>query len=173
MQARGLSVELLNPHHDRAGFHCGVADLDRYFRERAGQDSRRHVAAVFVLLGAEPARVAGYYTLSATSVPRTHLPDSASRSLPRYQSVPAILLGRLAVDERHQGQGLGRFLLMDALQRSLTSSGQVAAFAVIVDAIDIGARAFYEQFGFVPLLDADLRLFLPMDTIATLVAHTP
>ena len=173
MQARGLSVEPLSPHHDRAGFRCGVAQLDRYFHERAGQDTRRRIAATFVLLGADVHHVAGYYTLSATSVPRTHLPDAASRSLPRYQSLPAILLGRLAVDERHQGQGLGRFLLMDALQRSLTSSGQVAAFAVIVDAIDIGTRAFYEQFGFVPLLDADLRLFLPMDTIATLAAHTP
>src|SRR5688572_22960709 len=132
MREQGCIVEPLDRRHDRATFRCGVDELDQYFWQRAGQVSRRRVAAVFVLLGADAERVAGYYTLSATSVPRTHLPDSASRSLPRYQAVPAILLGRLAIDEQYQGQGLGRFLLMNALERSLSSSSQVAAYAVVV-----------------------------------------
>jgi GNAT superfamily N-acetyltransferase len=148
----------------RAAFSCGVPALDRYLKEQAGQDVRNRVAAVFVL--AEHDQVIGYYTLSATSVNATVLPDSLRKRLPQYAHMPAILLGRLAVDEQHRGKGLGGFLLVDALGRAFRLHQELGAIAVIVDAKDDNARAFYSHYEFSPLLDAPNRLFLSMRVIA-------
>ena len=101
------------------------------------------------------------------SVPSKALPETAMRRLPRYRSIPAILLGRLAVDEQYRNRGLGGLLLANALRRALGSTGEVAAHMVIVDAPDANARRFYERFGFLHLVDDELRLFLPMDSIAS------
>ncbi|WP_292611654.1 GNAT family N-acetyltransferase, partial [Nitrobacter sp. 62-13] len=110
--------------------------------------------------------IAGYYTLSSTSVQLPELPAQIVRKLPRYPLVPATLLGRLAVDRRQQGKGYGRFLLADALYRA--SRSEVASFAVIVDAKDEGARRFYELESFLPLLDQPMKLFRPMADIRRL-----
>jgi GNAT superfamily N-acetyltransferase len=112
-----LRVESLGPAHDRNSFSSGVEPLDRYFRTQAGQDARRNLAAPFVLVLPEGA-VAGYYTVSATSVKLGDLPQETVRRLPRYPLVPATLIGRLAVDRNRQGKGYGRFLLADALFRA-------------------------------------------------------
>src|SRR5215216_3629642 len=98
-------IEPLGPQHDRAAFSCGVAALDRYLREQARQDMTRRVAAAFVLVGGRPDEIAGYYTLAATGVLLTELPAEVAKRLPRYPVVPATLLGRLAVHERHRGRG--------------------------------------------------------------------
>lgn len=161
----GLHVEVLNSKHDRSRFDCGAEALDRYLRVQAGQDARKNMAAAFVLLSADES-IAGYYTLSATAVRLAELPEEVTRKLPRYPLVPATLLGRLAVDRRHQGRGYGRFLLADALHRSLRS--EIASFAVIVDAKDDGARQFYERESFLPLPQQPMKLFLPMASIEEL-----
>jgi len=158
-------VEPLGAQHVRSGFSCGVEALDRYFRTQAGQDARKHVAAPFVLVGADGG-VVGYYTLSATSVPVDALPREVTRKLPRYPLLPATLLGRLAVDRRCRGQGYGRFLLADALFRSVTS--EIASFAVVVDAKDDDARRFYERESFLVFPDHPLKLFRPMADLAEL-----
>ena len=154
--------------HDRKGFSCGKPDLDRYLMEQAGQDARRRIAAPFVALVPESHRVAGYYTLSALSVLVDDLPAEISKTLARHQGVPVTLLGGLAVDGEHRGRGLGELLLMDALARSLKGSHAIASMAVIVDAIDEEARAFYEHFEFKTLPDQRRRLFLPMKSVAVL-----
>lgn len=123
------------------------------------------MAAPFVLLLPD-GMIAGYYTLSATSVQLAELPAQTVRKLPRYPLVPATLLGRLAVDRRQQGKGYGRFLLADALYRAARS--EVASFAVIVDAKDDGARRFYERESFLPLPDQPMKLFRPMVDIRRL-----
>lgn len=116
------------------------------------------MAAPFVLL--PPDRIiAGYYTLSSTSVQLAELPAQTVRKLPRYPLVPATLLGRLAVDRRQQGKGYGRFLLADALFRAARS--EIASFAVIVDAKDDSARRFYERESFLALPDQPMKLFRP------------
>jgi GNAT superfamily N-acetyltransferase len=107
----------------------------------------------------------GYYTLSAHSVLLEMLPESVRKKLPRYPSVPATLLGRLAVDKRHQGQNLGGHLLIDALRRSLEISRKMASLAVIVHAKNSQAICFYEHYGFLSFTDTPHRLFLPMATI--------
>jgi len=160
-----LRVEVLGPQHDRSAFESGVEPLDRYFRVQAGQDARKNLAAPFVLMLPDGA-IGGYYTLSATSVNLAELPAQATRKLPRYPLVPATLLGRLAVDRRHQGKGYGRFLLADALFRSVRS--EIASFAVIVDAKDENARRFYERESFLPFPDQPMKLFRPMADIEQL-----
>jgi GNAT superfamily N-acetyltransferase len=162
-------IEPLDTIHGRANFASGSADLDRYFRQQAGQDQRRHVAAVFVAVDMQLAEVvAGFYTLSATSVEVTALPPKVAARLPRYPLLPAILLGRLARDERWRGQGLGELLLTDALRRSLRLSTQLGLAFVVVDAKDDAVGSFYERYGFSSFPDQSRRLFIPLDRIATL-----
>lgn len=159
--------ELLGRHHNRAAFSSGDETLDLYFRERAGQDVRNSVAAVHIMVDAEAGRVAGFYTLSAAGVRPDDLPATVVRTLPRYSSLPATPLGRLALDSRYQGQGLGEVLLAHALRLAFTLSKQVAAMSVVVDAKD-AARGFYRRNGFEPIVGDDSRLFIPMQRIAGL-----
>ncbi|TPJ52852.1 GNAT family N-acetyltransferase [Mesorhizobium sp. B2-7-1] len=160
-----LRVEVLGPLHDRNSFESGAEPLDRYLRLQAGQDARKNIAAPFVLVTPDGA-IAGYYTLSSTAVNVGEWPAETVRNLPRYPLIPATLLGRLAVDRRHQGKGYGRYLLADALHRSLRS--EIASFAVIVDAKDENARRFYERESFLPFPDQPMKLFRPMADIAGL-----
>lgn len=151
--------------HDRADFSCGSEPLDRYLRAQAGQDIRKRVAACFTIVLGESC-IAGYYTLSATSIAIADLPAAITKKLPRYPSVPAALIGRLAIDRRHQKKGLGSFLLMDAFRRTLNSD--IAFFAVAVDAKDQTAKAFYEAHGFLSFPALQQRQFLPLATIEKL-----
>lgn len=123
------------------------------------------MAAPFVLV-LRDGTIAGYYTLSSTSMQIAELPADIARKLPRYPLVPATLLGRLAVDRRHQRKGYGRYLLADALYRACRS--EIASFAVVVDAKDEGARRFYERESFLPMLDQPMKLFRPMADIEQL-----
>lgn len=106
--------------------------------------------------------VAGFYTLSQYAVELNVIPEEIARKLPKYSHIPATLLGRLAVSTSFRGQRLGEILLMDALKRSLHGSRQLASFAVIVDAKDDSAKAFYKKYGFLELPKVANRLFLPM-----------
>ena len=166
-EAFGFFVEPLGQ-HDRAAFSCGNEDLDRYFKVQAGQDRRKNVAVPFVLVEKTTKTIAGFYSLSATTVILEQLPPELARRLPKYPYIPATLIGRFAIGTRYQGLWLGEFLLMDALRRALENSKQVASMAVIVDAKNEAARKFYAKYGFQPFSDEPYRLFLPMKTIAGL-----
>ncbi len=161
--------ERLAAHHNHEAFACGVEPLDRYLRQQASQEQRRNVAVPYVLVETETAALAGYYTISALTIVPASLPPEMSKKLPRYETYPAILIGRLALDQRYQGQGLGRLLLVDALSRCLDLSTEIGAIAVVVDARDDKARAFYEHVGFLQLLDNAYRLYIPMASIAHLL----
>jgi predicted GNAT family N-acyltransferase len=160
-------IEILQKVHDRMSFSCGIEALDRYLHTQAGQDVAKNVAVCFVLTP-DGATVAGYYTLSQYSVDLTRLPIEMAKRLPKYSEVPTTLLGRLAVSQNHRGQGLGEFLLVDALHRAWQQSMVVASTAVVVDAKDQAAQRFYEHFDFIRLPGRANRLFLPMRTIANL-----
>jgi ribosomal protein S18 acetylase RimI-like enzyme len=156
-----LRIELLSQSHDRAAFSSGNDDLDRYFREQAGQDQRRRLSAVFVLYDAANDSVAGYYTLSACEIEPRSLPNEMAKRLPR-RPVPATLIGRLATDLRYRGQGFGELLLVNALTRAANASRSIGSMAVIVDAKDDQARGFYERYEFQRFADDPYRLFLPV-----------
>ena len=155
-------VAPLDAAHDRTGFHSGSDPLDRYLREQVAQDIRRRVAACFVAL-ADRQRIAGYYTLASASLMLADLPASTARKLPRYPTVPAVRMGRLAVDQDFKGQGLGGALLADALDRAAGS--EIAAFAMLMDAKDEAAVAFYRHHGVIALPDSPRTLFLPLATV--------
>ncbi len=159
MSSAPFRVALLEGAHDRATFSSGSEPLDRYLREQSGQDIRRRVAACFVALS-DKTRIAGYYTLASASLLLTDLPAETGKKLPRYPTVPAVRMGRLAVDQVFKGQGLGGALLADALDRATRS--EIAAFALIVDAKNDLAAAFYRHHGFIALPDSPLALFLPL-----------
>ena len=154
-------VDVLGPEHARDGFSCGTPALDQYLARQASQDMRRRVSACYVLTGADSGKVAGYYTLAAGSVPLTDLPDPVTRKLPRYPAVPVARVGRLAVDRAFHGRKLGGALLADAAERAARS--EVAVFALIVDAKDDTAAAFYRHHGFAPLGGKSRQLFVPLE----------
>lgn len=155
-------IEALSGEHDRSPFESGSPPLDRYLREQASQDIKRRVATCFVAIPIGQEHVAGYYTLTATSVALGAVSAEIAKKLPRYPVVPAALLGRLAVSKDWQGKGLGSTLLADALLR--TARTELGVFAMLVDAKNAAARRFYEHFGFTLLLDNDRRLMLPIAT---------
>lgn len=151
---------MLDPRHDRKGFDCGTEPLNRYLREIARQDERRLVSHCFVACPAEEIAIAGFYTLSSAELPTNALPEAYARTLPRYPSVPVGRIGRLAVDLRYRGQGIGTSLVADAVMRALKSD--LAACALLVDAKDEAAVAFYRRVGFFALSGADKVLMLPL-----------
>ena len=162
MSSAPFQLALLDAAHGRTTFNSGSEPLDRYLREHVTQDIRRRVAACFVAL-AEGPRIAGYYTLASASLLLADLPASVGKKLPRYPTVPAVRMGRLAVDQAFKGQGLGGALLADALDRAVRS--EIAAYALMVDAKDEAAAAFYRHHGFIALPDSPLTLFLPLATV--------
>lgn len=147
---------------DRTHFCSDSEPLNRYLREQVSQDAKRRIAACFIAVTDE-GRIAGYYTLASTSVLLSELPAATGKKLPRYPSVPAVRMGRLAVDQAFMGQGLGGALLADALLRA--ARAEIAAFAMMVDAKDEKAVSFYQHHGFISLPESPRTLFLPLATV--------
>jgi ribosomal protein S18 acetylase RimI-like enzyme len=155
--------EPLGNQHDRTQFDCGVSVLNDYLVKYAKQDVKRKASAVFVLTErSEPKRVIGFYTLCATSVALSELPEEVTRKLPRYPEIPAILVGRLARDVQHSG--VGSLLFSDAITRCVRVASEIAASLIVVDSKGEAAAHFYEKFGFISLPKLPDRIFLPMQT---------
>jgi len=154
-------LEPLGAEHERCLFRCGEDALDRYFQTQVTQDIRRRIANCFVAVENVTSLVAAYYTISAASIPLVNLPPDETKRLPRYPTVPAVRIGRLAVDQRFQGRGLGAALLADAIRALKTDA---AAFTLLVDAKNDQAIAFYQRFGFRILTSQPRTLFLPLAT---------
>lgn len=161
MSGEAYRVALLDGTHERSVFSSGSEPLDNYFQHQVTQDIRRRVAACFVALN-DQHRIAGYYTLASASILLSDLPPAIGKKLPRYPSVPAVRMGRLAIDTGFKGMGLGGALLADALNRA--ARAEIAAFALVVDAKDETAKQFYRHHGFIALPDSPLTLFLPLAT---------
>lgn len=148
--------------HDRQGFECGVPALDEYLHRFAEQHRRRGISSVYVLADSpQPERILGYYTLSAAEVDGERLTEAERKKLPRYP-VPCFRMGRLACRTDRRGLGLGELLLGCAVDRCLQARRQVAACALVVDAKDDVAKAFYVHFGFKTLRHAPVTLYLPL-----------
>lgn len=151
--------------HDRKQFSCGQSDLNDWFQRRAGQDDKRNIARVFVATD-DDLGVVGFYSLSSFTLVLEDLPEEIARRLPRYEAIPAALIGRLARDVRVRGRGVGGLLLADAVRRILGVSRSLAVFAIIVEAKGAAAVAFYRSFGFQAFPLRSQRLFLLTATAA-------
>ncbi len=158
-----LSIE---KKHKKDNFDCGYPSLNDYLKKYARQNHQKGIAKTFVAIpeNEDKLRVDGYYTLSASTIEYESLPESYQNKLPNYP-IPALLIGKLAVDNSVQGRGLGGELLVDALLRAVRASSEIGVFAVRVDAIDLVAKKFYLRYEFISFQDKELSLFLPMKTI--------
>jgi GNAT superfamily N-acetyltransferase len=153
--------------HKKKDFDCGKLLLNQYLHTQAKQDVKRKLSACFILADGRN-NVQGYYTLSNASIARDLLPEDIKAKLPpSYADLPATLMGRLAVDVKYKGQGLGKRLLIDAMKRSYETSTTIDSMAVVVDPLDEDAEQFYVKYGFIKLPDSS-KMFLAMGTIATL-----
>jgi GNAT superfamily N-acetyltransferase len=161
-------TEPLEGKHRKNEFLCEKTMLDNYLHNQANQDVKRKLSACFVKEDSLTGLIQGYYTLSNSSIPKDLIPFDIQKKLPpAYLSLPVTLLGRLAVDKRFHGQGLGKLLLLDALYRCYNLSKSIGSFAVIVDPLDDDAEAFYLKYGFIKLPDSG-KMFLTMKTIEQL-----
>ena len=161
-----MVIERLAAHHGRKGFSCDVPELDEYFRARAAQDVKRRAAAVFVLVAeAGSSEVLGFYTLSSTAIDVGRLPAEFLKKMPRYQQLPATLIGRLARRADRNGEGLGEKLLVNALRRAVETSSTIGSVAVVVDAKGERAGRWYEGYGFVRFREYPDRLWIGIGSI--------
>ena len=161
------TVELLAKKHRRESFDCGEPSLNDWLRTRATQWSKKGLSRVFVATHGDSDEVLGYYTLSSHHIQYDALPGEGSRGLPRI-NIPAILLGRLAVDRSVAGRGLGRYLLFGAMKSALLVSDHIGTAVFEVEAANDDARAFYKSCGLISLEDDPKHLFLPMGHIRSL-----
>lgn len=161
-------IELLDKKHNRNHFDCGKELLNTYLKTQARQDMKRKLSVCFVLVESSTVEVQGYYTLSNNSVPLTSFSESIQKKLPKsYKSIPVTLLGRLAIDQKYQGQGIGKILLIDALKRSYEVSKEIGSFAVVVDPIDEEAERFYKKYDFIKLPNSG-KMFIAIQTLKEL-----
>jgi GNAT superfamily N-acetyltransferase len=162
-----LSIRPLEAIHNRTGFDCGTTPLNDFLLKTAAQHRDKGLSNTFVLSDdASPADILGFFTLSFLEVNVSILPPEHARRLPKSSRLPAAKLARLAVDKRHQGKGYGAILLADAVKRivaTVKESGGIVGF--FVDAKNEEVRQFYLNFGFIPLQDTSLSLFLPLKTL--------
>jgi GNAT superfamily N-acetyltransferase len=165
-----VSAELAGTHrfdparHNAADFDCGNELLNRWLTRYAGQSDRSDAARTFVI--ADPGRVVlGYYALVAGQLHHEGATPPVRKGQSPHFPIPVALLARLAVDSRHQRQGLGAALLRDALARVQIASAEVAVRAVVVHAIDAQSAAFYQRFGFRALADTPRTLMVTLNEL--------
>ena len=157
-----VAIQLLAAQHRREGFDCGEAALNEFLLRQAGQQQRRGFGKTYVALAEDGVTVTGFVTVSAGQIATTSLPSQLK--LPRYPA-PILRIGRLAVDVRHQGEGIGQDLLAFALRLAVEFSQRVGLFAVVVDAKHDKAKVFYVKLGFIACADNPQCLYLPIATL--------
>lgn len=161
--------EAIGRPHDRGRFDCGVSDLNQYLSRYARQNHESGGAKTFVAVPpTEPSRVLGYYSISPGAIAFERVSAELTPRLGRYD-VPVFRLARLAVDLSVQGRGLGSDMLLAAGVRALSVAAEVGGVALAIDAKDESAATWYERFGALPLLDAPLKLILPLAAVADAV----
>jgi GNAT superfamily N-acetyltransferase len=160
-----MQILPLTGNHDRQGFDCGRQELNDWLRKVARQHQDKGLSKTFVATREDaPDRILSYYALTLAELENRHLPEAWRKKLPRR--IPGVRLGRLAVDRRCQGKGLGELLLIDALTRTRRVYTEAGGIGLFVDAIDEQAAGFYRRFGFAACPDNPLLLFLPVKVMA-------
>ena len=152
-------IEKVSRHHERSSFDCGVDSLNTFLSHFARQNTEKGISTTYVLIKENDHRVLAFYSISSAQIARNVLPPAVG--LPRYP-IPSVRIGRLATDKSAQNQGLGRLMLVHAISRAVRLSQEIAIYAIEVDAINEEARQFYLHYGFEPLIDDPLHLYLPI-----------
>lgn len=158
-----LELRPINKRLAKAPFDCGYPSLNDFLRLFALKNEKLSIGKTYIgLLDNE--EVCGYFTISTAQIITEDLPENLRRKLPRYP-VPAFRIGKLAVDKKFQGKGIGQKLLKHALLKAIEVSDNVGLYSVLVDAIDEQAKGFYLKFGFIPFEEKPMTLFIPIATI--------
>lgn len=173
-------IEPLDPaRHDRAGFSCGVEQVDNFFRKTANKLAKADNLRVFVMSDAE-GNVMGFHALNAHAVDYTDLPAQYARARPKHGQIPAAYISMIGVDKCHQGKGYGGDLLVDSLTRIARAAGAIGIAVAMLDVLDCGdpqqverRKRLYQGYGFIPLPSNPLRLIIPVATVRLLLAGTP
>src|SRR4030066_256054 len=152
-----VAIQLLAAQHRREGFDCRDAALNEFLLRQAGQQQRRGFGKTYVAVAEDGVAVTGFITVSAGQIATPSL--SSQSKLPRHPA-PILRIGRLAVDARHQGKGIGQDLLAFALRLAVEFSQRVGLYAVVVDAKHDKETAFYTKLGFIACMDSALALYL-------------
>jgi GNAT superfamily N-acetyltransferase len=171
--AGGIVIEPFNPDwHDRTNFSSGVEQVDNFFRRTAGKLARADNLRLFVLI-CDDGALAGYYGLNAFSIDYRGLPHKYARTRPRHGQIPVAFIAMIGVDKRYQNCGYGGLLLADAVNRAVRISRDIGIAAVMLDVLDCGdpvqverRKTLYMRYGFEPLPDQPLRLFLPLTAVS-------
>lgn len=163
-----IRFERLTDRHVVSEFHSGQSTIDDFLTKYALINDRRGLGTTIVALDAANGEVVGYFTLAAASVQTDQLPPAEARGLPKYP-IPGILLARLAIHLKSQGQGLGKRLLIEAMRHALVVGEHAGWRYLMVDALDDEVVAFYVRMGFNPLKDRPRNLYLGSKTVAIIV----
>lgn len=155
------TIQRLASSLDISGFDCGEASLNSFLQRHALGNDKAGLGRTFIAVEVGQVQIAGYFTMSTGSVRFDVIPDHARKRLPKYP-IPTVHIGRLAVDVKFQGRGLGETLLVEALRKAVAASGSVGVYAVDVIALHDRAKSFSLKYGFVEMLDQPLHLFLPI-----------
>ncbi len=161
--------------HDRSAFSCGIDQVDNYFRKTANKLFKANNIRLYVMVSPE-GDVAGFYSINAHSVHYEDLPKRFARTRPSHGQIPAAFISMIGRDLRYRGEGIGDLLLADALMRIARASQSVGIAVVKLDVLDCGdpvrterRKALYAKYGFQPLQDHPLRMFLPLATVRELL----
>jgi predicted N-acetyltransferase YhbS len=160
-------IELLNKSHNRQSFNCGNETLNQFLIRTARQHIQKGISRTFVLVDTEePKTIIGFFTLSICEVQTEKLPPRLAKKYPT--KVPGVKLARLAVTQDWQRQGIGEILMLEGMQRALVIAENAGVIGLFVDAKDEQAKAYYQRYGFVSLLDTPLEVLLPLGTVKQL-----
>lgn len=157
-----ITIVPISKQIDRKNFDCSIEELNTYLKQFAIPNDKKNIGKTFV--GIEDAETLGYYTVSMVQILATDIPEDIKKGLPRYP-VPAMRIGKLAVDTSTQGKGIGKLLLKDAFIRAVQLSSDVGLKFIIVDAINETAKQFYLKYGFMPLSNQPLTLIIALETV--------
>lgn len=159
---------------DRAAFSCGVPQIDNYLKLTAKKGSKADIVRIWAAVDGGN-RIIGFYGVNMHAVAAGDMPAAYARKAMRHGLLPAAFIAIIGVDERQQGNGIGSALVADALCRIARVSDDIGTCVVMLDVFDDGnadavarRKAYYEGFGFIPLPDRPLRLFMPVDTVRAL-----
>lgn len=174
--AKPFTIEPLDPvKHDRAAFSCGITQVDNFFRRSPNKLAKADNVRTFVMVGTE-GELIGFYATNAHAIDYTELPDRFARNRPAHGSIPAAYISMIGVDSGFQGRGYGGDLLVDCLKRLAVAADALGIAVVMLDVLDCGDAekvakriALYTSYGFQPLPSNNLRLFLPIATVRTLM----
>ncbi|MCW6536046.1 GNAT family N-acetyltransferase [Sphingomonas lycopersici] len=163
--------------HDRSTFESGVSEVDKFFRHTANKLTRAANLRTFVLDGGQ-GTVLGFYAQNAAAIDYRDLPARYARTRPGHGEIPAVFISMIGIDQRVQGKGLGRDLLVDCLWRITEAERSVGIALALLDILDCGdpvqvdrRKDFYLRHGFAPLPGHSLRMFMPIATLRELVGQ--